>query len=135
MSTEVHGVRRLFGVVSTDDIIPARYKHMHTDPDLLAPHTFEAFAPGFVDTVRSGDVLLLCSDGLTGPLTDEQVMQIMLRFEDPVRACRALTEAACAAGGPDNVTVAIVRFGGDDLDLPQGREPIALHRANHVVQS
>jgi len=88
-----------------------------------------------IATVRVGDVLLLCSDGLTGPLTDEDVMQIMLRFEDPVRACRALTEAACAAGGPDNVTVAIVRFGGDDLGLPQGREPIAIHRANHVVHS
>lgn len=64
MSTVFHSVRRLFGVVSTDDIIPARYKHMHTDPDLLAPHIFEAFAPGFVDTVRSGDVLV--GDSLFG---------------------------------------------------------------------
>ena len=32
--------------VSTDDILPARYKHMHSDPQLLAPHVFENILPG-----------------------------------------------------------------------------------------
>lgn len=32
--------------VSTDDILPARYKHMHSDPQLLAPHVFENLLPG-----------------------------------------------------------------------------------------
>jgi hypothetical protein len=50
--------------------------------------------------LRAGDVLLLCSDGLTGPLPDDAILELMLRYEDPVRCCRALTEAACAAGGP-----------------------------------
>lgn len=78
--------------------------------------------------VRAGDVLLLCTDGLTGPLDDRQVLDVMLRHEDPVRCCRALTEAACAHGGPDNVTVAMARFLGSDLQLPQGREAIAFER-------
>jgi protein phosphatase len=60
--------------------------------------------------VQPEDVLMLCSDGLTGPLEDRQVLQLMIQHDDPARCCRALTEAACAAGGPDNVTVAIVRF-------------------------
>lgn len=31
--------------ISTDDILPARYKHMHSDPALLAPHVFENLIP------------------------------------------------------------------------------------------
>jgi serine/threonine protein phosphatase PrpC len=83
--------------------------------------------------VRAGDVMLLCSDGLCGPLTDRQILDHMLRHEDPVRCCRALTEAACAAGGPDNVTAAIVRFIGSDLPLPQGREGIEFERRPAVA--
>ncbi len=83
--------------------------------------------------VRAGDVLLLCSDGLCGPLTDRQILDHMLRHEDPVRCCRALTEAACAAGGPDNVSVAIVRFIGSDLPLPQGREGVVFERRSAVA--
>ncbi|MEV5499533.1 3-isopropylmalate dehydratase [Nonomuraea fuscirosea] len=59
-----HRVRRISGVVSTDDIIPARYKHMHTDPRLLAPHLFEAYRPGFVDTLLPGDAIV--SDSIFG---------------------------------------------------------------------
>ncbi len=83
--------------------------------------------------LRAGDVLMVCSDGLTGPLADDAILALMLRYEDPLRCCRALTEAACAAGGPDNVTVAIARFSGDGLLLPQGREEVALQRVLHAI--
>jgi len=83
--------------------------------------------------LRAGDVLLLCSDGLTGPIADDMILELMLRYQDPVRCCRALTEAACAAGGPDNVTVAIARFTGDGLELPQGREEVAMIRVQHSI--
>ena len=84
--------------------------------------------------LRAGDVLLLCSDGLTGPLDDDRILEIMLRHGDPVRCCRALTEAACAAGGPDNVTVAVARFIGDGLPLPQAHEAPSVRRATHTLQ-
>ena len=83
--------------------------------------------------LRAGDVLLLCSDGLTGPLADDVILELMLRYEDPMRCCRALTEAACAAGGPDNVTVAIARFMGEGLELPQFREEVAMVRVQHSI--
>jgi PPM family protein phosphatase len=86
-----------------------------------------------VAQLRAGDVLLVCSDGLTGPLPDETILALMLRYEDPVRCCRALTEAACAAGGPDNVTVAIARFSGEGMELPHGREEVALVRTQHSI--
>jgi PPM family protein phosphatase len=85
-------------------------------------------------SLRAGDVLLLCSDGLTGPLEDPRLLELMLKYQDPVRCCRALTEAACAAGGPDNVTVAVGRFVGDGLPISQGREPVAVRRAAHTLQ-
>jgi protein phosphatase len=61
--------------------------------------------------VQPGDDLMVCTDGLTGPLDDPQLLDIMVRNEDPLLCCRALTEAACAAGGPDNITVCLARFG------------------------
>ncbi len=85
--------------------------------------------------LRAGDVLLMCSDGLTGPLEDERILDLMLHYEDPVRCCRALTEAACAAGGPDNITVTIARFVGDGLPMPQGRESVQARRATHTLSS
>ncbi len=86
-----------------------------------------------VAQLRAGDVLLLCSDGLTGPLSDDDVLGLMLRYEDPMRCCRALTEAACVAGGPDNITVAVARFTGDGLTLPQGREEVAVTRVQQAI--
>lgn len=85
-------------------------------------------------SLRAGDVLLMCSDGLTGPLEDTRILELMLKYQDPVRCCRALTESACAAGGPDNVTVAVGRFVGEGLQIPQGREPVSARRASHTLQ-
>jgi len=86
-----------------------------------------------VVSIRAGDVLLLCSDGLTGPLPDEAILDLMVRYEDPMRCCRSLTEAACAAGGPDNIAVAIARFTGEDLPAPRGNEPIVAPRRTLTV--
>ena len=84
--------------------------------------------------IQPGDVLLICSDGLTGPLDDRRVLDLMLQYEDPVRCCRALTEAACAAGGPDNVTVAMARFHASPHDPAYDpHSPVAFERRNAVA--
>jgi 3-isopropylmalate/(R)-2-methylmalate dehydratase small subunit len=51
-------IRRIAGPVSTDDIIPAKYKHMYTDPRQLAGHVFENTRPGYAATLRDGDAIL-----------------------------------------------------------------------------
>lgn len=56
-----------------------------------------------------GDRYLLCTDGLTDPLPDE-VIDGVLREHDDGRAAFELWKAAIAAGGPDNITLAIVRL-------------------------
>ena len=57
-----------------------------------------------------GDTLLLCSDGLIARLTDDDVLAVLRdHAEDLDAAVHALVDAANRAGGPDNITVALVR--------------------------
>jgi len=60
--------------------------------------------------VDPGDLLVLCSDGLYGPLGDDGIARVLAeRSTDLDVAASALVDAANAAGGPDNVTVVLVR--------------------------
>lgn len=56
----------------------------------------------------AGDRYLLCSDGLTNELSDPEIMEILDKHDDPEGAAMSLVQAACAAGGRDNVTVVVV---------------------------
>ena len=58
-----------------------------------------------------GDVILFCSDGLTGPVEDEAIARIVARAKDIDSAALALVQAALDGGGPDNVTVALAKVG------------------------
>jgi serine/threonine protein phosphatase PrpC len=57
--------------------------------------------------VTPGDAFLLCSDGLTDVVTDEEIALVVSR-SDPGRACRELIRLALSRGAPDNVTVQVV---------------------------
>ncbi|MEW6248506.1 MAG: Stp1/IreP family PP2C-type Ser/Thr phosphatase [Nitrospirota bacterium] len=60
--------------------------------------------------LRRGDVLLLCTDGLTKMLTDEQIAGVLRRTgQQPQQICAALVEQALRSGGEDNVTVVACR--------------------------
>ncbi len=67
-------------------------------------------------TVRRGDVLLICSDGLSGPVDDEVIRRTLEEAGSPVEAAEALIALANAAGGPDNVTAIVARIEGDGLE-------------------
>jgi len=69
--------------------------------------------------LRQGDVLLLCSDGLSGKLRAEDIQQIVVNSQDNLsQACDGLIEEANNRGGEDNITVVLARFHGDDLEAP-----------------
>jgi len=69
--------------------------------------------------LRQGDLVLLCSDGLSGKLRAEDIQQIVSSSNgDLARACEALVEEANNRGGEDNITVVLARFLGDDLEAP-----------------
>lgn len=61
-----------------------------------------------------GDLYLLCSDGLSSMIDDDHILEIVSAQPNLELACRGLVDAANEAGGTDNVTVALIRFVGDD---------------------
>src|SRR5438067_1457654 len=60
--------------------------------------------------VRAGDVLLLCSDGLTSMVAEERVQEILTGTTDLQAAAQQLIDEANAAGGRDNITVVLSRI-------------------------
>jgi PPM family protein phosphatase len=60
--------------------------------------------------LEPGDVVLLCSDGLTDMLDDERIARALAGEPDPERACARLVREANEAGGRDNVTAVVARF-------------------------
>jgi protein phosphatase len=61
--------------------------------------------------LRAGDQVLLCSDGLTEAVDDGRIAELLATAGDGDAACRSLIDAANAAGGPDNITVVLLRVG------------------------
>jgi len=62
--------------------------------------------------LNNGDVLLLCSDGLTNMVSDRQILEIVATLgPDPPGASDALVREANAQGGRDNISVILVRYG------------------------
>ena len=61
--------------------------------------------------MQPGDILLLCSDGLTNMLPDQEIERLVKEAEGDVkRAARELVDAANARGGEDNITVLLIKF-------------------------
>jgi protein phosphatase len=65
--------------------------------------------------VRRGDILILCSDGLSGQVKADEIAYVAQQEPDVVGICRNLVDRANARGGPDNITVVAVRFDGEAL--------------------
>jgi protein phosphatase len=79
--------------------------------------------------LQRGDIMLLCSDGLSGKMRAEEMLQIVADSHgDLAAACDALIKEANKRGGEDNITVVLARFDGEDLDAP-APEPIAVELA------
>ena len=60
--------------------------------------------------IESGDRLLLCTDGLTGMVPEEQITEVMLGSADPQEAVDRLVKVANRAGGIDNITAVVLDF-------------------------
>jgi PPM family protein phosphatase len=75
--------------------------------------------------VQAGDRLLLCSDGLTGMVSEDDILRVLTDERDPQAAADALVAAANEAGGQDNITAVVVDAEGDEgsgaPSRPRGR--------------
>jgi len=73
--------------------------------DILEPDIFTIAFP-------QAGYLMLCSDGLWGVLSDQDIVRIIKEAPSLPRACQSLVEAANSAGGPDNISVVLVQLIG-----------------------
>ncbi len=67
-------------------------------------------------SIKEGDRVLLCSDGLYSMVEDDAIAEILSTVPDAEAATRALVEAANAAGGEDNTTVLIIDVVAEESD-------------------
>ena len=74
--------------------------------------------------ICSGDAILLCSDGLSGLVDEEEIANTVSQDKDLVQVSAELIALANEHGGPDNITVVVARFSGNDLPEPGDGEKV-----------
>jgi len=74
--------------------------------------------------LRRGDLVVLCSDGLHGPVTDQEIKEILAAESDLKKAGEGLLQKALERDGPDNITVVLARFEGEGLAPPRADESV-----------
>ena len=77
--------------------------------------------------IRRGDVLVLCTDGLSGHVRTEEIAEIATQEREMSAVCRRLIDRANETGGSDNITVIAARFEGESLLAPETGEEVG-HR-------
>src|SRR4029077_3993350 len=74
--------------------------------------------------VRRDDVLVLCSDGLSGQIRTSDIARVVEEQPDLVNVCKEWIDLANANGVPDNITVIAVRFDGAGLSVASAGEDV-----------
>lgn len=77
-------------------------------------------------SLRRHDQLLLCSDGLSGKLSDEEIQRVLFASTSLQSACTSLVDMALLRGGEDNVTVVLAQADGEHLPALAGEDRLAL---------
>ncbi len=77
-------------------------------------------------TLRRRDRILLCSDGITTKLSNDEIRTVMLTIGSLDTACNQLIEYANARGGEDNITVILAQMDGEGLPELTGEGRVSL---------
>lgn len=89
--------------------------HRHPDSNVLSraigKQAVVEIEAGETFALLPGDTVMLCSDGLWGPLTDAQIAEVLGRGSDTQPIADALVGLALEQGSDDNITVQVLRFG------------------------
>ncbi|MGE5508735.1 MAG: Stp1/IreP family PP2C-type Ser/Thr phosphatase [Chitinophagales bacterium] len=118
----------LVGELLRNGSISPQEAMLHPQRNLLT-RALGTSAEVLVDLVEVGlmfdDILVLCTDGLTGLVPDEELMAEVLRHADPQAAAEGLVGLANARGGTDNITVIVAHLLPPALGLSPGAEASA----------
>jgi protein phosphatase len=97
-----------YGALQAGEVPAQRWRHVVTNA--VGGHHPEIKVEVHKLQLMSEDEILLCSDGLTNMVGDEEIGRILESQSDPEPACRQLVQRANEAGGKDNITVVIARY-------------------------
>ena len=115
---EMQALARQNGETLTDQV-PKNYitrclgVHPETIPDIEGPFP-----------LQPGDTYLLCSDGLSGQVTDDEIGKILYTLP-PALAVETLRDLAILRGGPDNITVVVAKYLGQQKAVGASDEQVA----------
>jgi serine/threonine protein phosphatase PrpC len=99
--------QKRLGLISPEEAKTSKLQNVITQ----ALGSEDTVAPDLDDMIAiSGDVLVLTSDGLTGALSDKQIMETINAAVSLGQACENLIQSAKLAGGTDNITCLLIRF-------------------------
>jgi len=100
------------GVLRPEEIEGSRWNHVLSsvvgDSEDDTPNVLTDRA-----ALRAGDVLVLCTDGLTKHVADRRIAEIVVESPTSEQACNRLIGSALDGGGTDNITVVVGRFSGE----------------------
>jgi protein phosphatase len=88
----------------------ARHPHRHILTNALGGNAPGVRVEMHKLDLEAGDVMLLCSDGLTEMVPDARIAAILQEEQEPRRACERLVAEANERGGKDNITVVVACF-------------------------
>jgi len=97
-----------FGVITAEEAEFHPQRHILTTALGVGPE-FSSDMPERPIALEPGDILLLCTDGLWGVVSDEELAQVVSE-NTPSQACRMLLDLAKKRGGPDNITLQVLRI-------------------------
>jgi len=96
------------GVLKAEEAITHQWRHVITNA--IGADSPKVKVEVHNLCLEAGDVVLLCSDGLTGMLSEQAIAQILQAEAEPEQACRRLVARANEAGGEDNITAVVAHF-------------------------
>lgn len=105
------------GVITPEEAQNHPQRHVLTAA-LGAKHEVQADIAQAPIPLELGDVLLLCTDGLWGLVSDSEILSVV-RTRTPRDACKQLVQMAKDRGGPDNITIQILRIGDAQHSTPR----------------
>ena len=96
------------GVLSAEEARHHQFRHVVTN--VLGGGAAGVHVDVLRETLQAGDVMVLCSDGLTEMVADDRIAAVLAAASEPRPACERLVAEAKQSGGRDNVTAIVARF-------------------------